>query len=100
MTTTEDATYAADSAALDELPAGARVVIRLPNGHRLADILLGCFDRELVAVPLHPKAGDADLAAGAARVAAAAVVDAHGVRRTGLPDAHPTPEAPALIMFT
>ncbi|MEU8874810.1 class I adenylate-forming enzyme family protein [Streptomyces javensis] len=100
MTATEDGTYEADSAALDQLPTGARVVIRLPGGHRLANVLLGCFDRGLVAVPLHPRAGDADLSAGAARVAAAAIVDTHGVRPTGLPDAHPTPEAPALIMFT
>ncbi|MEU8786632.1 class I adenylate-forming enzyme family protein [Streptomyces sp. NPDC048637] len=89
-----------DSGALAELPAGARVVIRLPNGHELADVLLACFDRRLVAVPLHPRTTDRAVAGIAERVSAAALVDRHGLHHTGLPDVHPAPDDLAFIMFT
>ncbi|WP_411135601.1 class I adenylate-forming enzyme family protein [Streptomyces sp. C10] len=86
--------------ALAELPAGARVVIRLPNGSALADVLLTCFDRRLVAVPLHPRATDRAVAGIAERVSAAALVDVHGLHRTALPDVHTAPDDLAFIMFT
>ncbi|MFV8132802.1 class I adenylate-forming enzyme family protein [Streptomyces syringium] len=89
-----------DSGALAELPAGARVVIRLPNGHKLADTLLACFDLRLVAVPLHPRTTDRAVADIAERVSAAALVDAHGLHHTGLPDIHTSPDGLAFIMFT
>ncbi|MFH8347732.1 class I adenylate-forming enzyme family protein [Streptomyces sp. NPDC018045] len=85
---------------LAELPAGARVVIRLPNGQDLADALLACFDLRLVAVPLPPRTTDRAVAGIAERVSAAALADVHGVRRTGLPDVHPAPDDLAFIMFT
>lgn len=86
--------------ALAELPAGARVVIRLPNGRALADVLLACFDLRLVAVPLHPRATDRAVAGIAERVSATALVDVRGLHRTGLPDAHTAPDDLAFIMFT
>ncbi|WP_216823949.1 class I adenylate-forming enzyme family protein [Streptomyces roseifaciens] len=89
-----------DSGALAGLPAGARVVIRLPNGRELADVLLACFDLRLVAVPLHPRTTDRAVAGIAERVSAAALVDLHGLHRTGLPDVHTAPDDLAFIMFT
>ncbi|MET9644809.1 class I adenylate-forming enzyme family protein [Streptomyces syringium] len=89
-----------DSGALAELPAGARVVIRLPNSRELADVLLACFDLRLVAVPLHPRATDRAVTGIAERVSATALVDAHGLHRTGLPDVHTAPDDLAFIMFT
>ncbi|MFD7087140.1 class I adenylate-forming enzyme family protein [Streptomyces sp. NPDC059896] len=99
--------------ALAELPVGARVVIRLPNGRALADTLLSCFDLKLVAVPLHPRSTDRAVAAIAERVSATALVDVHGLHRTSLPDAdadagagaadegaHAAPDGLAFIMFT
>ncbi|MGW9175254.1 hypothetical protein, partial [Streptomyces decoyicus] len=60
-----------EARALAELPAGARVVIRLPNGRALADVLLTCFELHLVAVPLHPRATDRAGGGGAAGAGAA-----------------------------
>ncbi|KAA6223928.1 long-chain fatty acid--CoA ligase [Streptomyces albofaciens JCM 4342] len=85
---------------LAELPAGARVVVRLPNGRALADTLLTCFDLRLVAVPLPPRTTDLAVAGIAERVSAAAVVDVGGTRRTDLPDVHTAPDDLAFIMFT
>ncbi|MFH8409944.1 class I adenylate-forming enzyme family protein [Streptomyces sp. NPDC018019] len=85
---------------LAELPAGTRVVIRLPNGRDLADVLLTCFDLRLVAVPLPPRTTDRAVAGITERVSAAVVVDVRGTRRTGLPDVHPAPYGLACIMFT
>ncbi|MFD0385637.1 hypothetical protein ACFQ2B_34900 [Streptomyces stramineus] len=51
------------------------MVIRLPNGRELADVLLACFDLRLVAVPLHPRTTDRAVAGIAERVGAAALVD-------------------------
>ncbi|WP_326692091.1 acyl--CoA ligase [Streptomyces sp. NBC_01795] len=85
---------------LAELPAGARVVVRLPNGRELADVLLACFDLKLVAVPLHPRSTAAAVRGIAERVSATALVDSHGPHRTGLPDNHTTPDDLAFIMFT
>ncbi|WP_190815958.1 class I adenylate-forming enzyme family protein [Saccharopolyspora pogona] len=89
---------------LADLPAGARVVIRLPRGPGLASALLECFERELVAVPMAPRAGDAQLEGIVDRVSASAVVDGRGstssLRRTGLPAEHPDAAGLALIMFT
>lgn len=90
----------AGASVLAELPAGARVVIRLPNGRDLADVLLACFDLRLVAVPLPPRTTDRAVAGIAERVSAAALVDLHGPHRTGLPDAHTAPDDLAFIMFT
>ncbi|PWW63407.1 class I adenylate-forming enzyme family protein [Actinokineospora spheciospongiae] len=86
---------------LADLPPGSRVLVRLPNSPELARTLLGCFDRGLVAVPLHPRAPDAQVAALVTRVDAAALVDTAGARRVGGPD----PDAGrgagrAFIMFT
>ena len=89
-----------EAGALAELPAGARVVIRLPNGRALADVLLACFDLHLVAVPLHPRATDRAVAGIAERVSATALVDVHGLHRTDLPDVHAAPDDLAFIMFT
>ncbi|MEU9482465.1 class I adenylate-forming enzyme family protein [Streptomyces decoyicus] len=89
-----------EAGALAELPAGARVVIRLPNGRALADVLLACFDLHLVAVPLHPRATDRAVAGIAERVSATALVDVHGLHRTALPDVHTAPDDLAFIMFT
>ncbi|ARZ65910.1 hypothetical protein SMD11_0244 [Streptomyces albireticuli] len=93
-----------DSGALAGLPAGARVVIRLPSGRALADVLLACFALRLVAVPLHPRTTDRALADIAERVSAAALVDLHGLHRTGPPDVHAAPASAsgdlAFIMFT
>ncbi|MEH6373429.1 class I adenylate-forming enzyme family protein [Streptomyces sp. KLMMK] len=88
------------SGALAGLPAGARVVIRLPNGRELADVLLACFDLRLVAVPLHPRTTDRAVAGIAERVSAAALVDLRGLHRTGLPDVRTAPDDLAFIMFT
>ncbi|MFJ5226253.1 class I adenylate-forming enzyme family protein [Streptomyces sp. NPDC088400] len=85
---------------LAELPTGARVVVRLPNGRALADTLLTCFDLGLVAVPLHPRATDRAARDIAERVSATALVDVHGPRRTGLPDVHGPMDDLAFIMFT
>ncbi|RLL65870.1 class I adenylate-forming enzyme family protein [Streptomyces sp. Z26] len=73
---------APDHAALVELPVGARVVVRLPNGRALADTLLACFDLGLVGVPLHPRSTARAVADIVGRVDAAAVVDDRGLRRT------------------
>ncbi len=89
-----------DAGALAGLPAGARVVIRLPNGRELADVLLACFDLRLVAVPLHPRTSDRAVEGIAERVSAAALADIHGLHRTGLPDVHTAPDDLAFIMFT
>ncbi|MGW0894980.1 class I adenylate-forming enzyme family protein [Saccharopolyspora sp. NPDC002578] len=87
---------------LAALPAGARVVIRLPNGPELASALLACFDRELVAVPLAPRGTDP--AEIVRRVRASAVVEQVGgeveARATGLPPEHPDAAGLAFIMFT
>ncbi|WP_434381861.1 class I adenylate-forming enzyme family protein [Melittangium boletus] len=85
---------------IDHLPAGARVVVRLPNGPGLAQALLGCFDRELVAVPMHPRSTDAAVRGIVDRVAACAVLDEHGPHDTGHPAAHPEAEGLAFLMFT
>ncbi|WP_432089909.1 class I adenylate-forming enzyme family protein [Streptomyces sp. NRRL F-5630] len=86
--------------ALAELPAGTRVLIRMPNGRGLADTLLACFDLRLVAVPLHPRTTGRAVADIAERVSAAALVDVDGLHRTGLPDVHEAPDDLAFIMFT
>ncbi|MFJ2555983.1 MULTISPECIES: class I adenylate-forming enzyme family protein [unclassified Streptomyces] len=86
--------------ALAELPTGARMVVRLPNGRALADTLLACFDRGLVAVPLPPRATDRAVADIAERVSATALVDVRGLHRTGLPDRHGPTDDLAFIMFT
>ncbi|WP_258348545.1 class I adenylate-forming enzyme family protein [Saccharopolyspora gregorii] len=87
---------------LAELPVGARVVIRLPNGPELAAVLLDCFDRELVAVPLAPRG--TDLPEIVRRVRASAVVEQHAgtttVRTTGFAAEHPEAAGLAFIMFT
>ncbi|MFC5147663.1 class I adenylate-forming enzyme family protein [Streptomyces aureoversilis] len=96
------------SGALAGLPAGARVVIRLPSGRELADVLLACFDLRLVAVPLHPRTTDRAVTGIAERVSAAALVDVRGLHRTGLPEVRtglatapaPAPDDLAFIMFT
>lgn len=85
---------------LSELPTGARVVVRLPNGRALADTLLTCFDLGLVAVPLHPRATDRAARDIAERVSATALVDIRGPHRTGLPDVHGPTDDLAFIMFT
>jgi len=94
---------------LDALPAGARVVIRLPHGEPLAGALLTCFDLRLVAVPQHPRTSDAELAATVRRVDASAVIDTpadrtHPIGLRILPGApaEPGPGAAelAFIMFT
>jgi long-chain acyl-CoA synthetase len=98
---------------LDTLPAGARVVIRLPHGEPLAGALLTCFDLRLVAVPQHPRTSDAELAAAVRRVDASAVIDTPRDRTPGrthpvalriLPGAPAEPEPGAadlaFIMFT
>ncbi|MFE0043043.1 class I adenylate-forming enzyme family protein [Streptomyces albireticuli] len=76
------------------------MVIRLPNGRELADVLLACFDLRLVAVPLHPRTPDRAVTGIAERVSAAALVDVRGPHRTGLPDDRTAPEDLAFIMFT
>ncbi|RNG34177.1 class I adenylate-forming enzyme family protein [Streptomyces botrytidirepellens] len=101
--------YRAELLGLDALPAGARVVIRLPHGEPLAGALLTCFDLRLVAVPQHPRASDAELAAAVRRVDASAVIDTpadrtHPIGLRILPGApaEPDPGAAelAFIMFT
>ncbi|NLU68792.1 class I adenylate-forming enzyme family protein [Streptomyces sp. HNM0574] len=98
MTRTEP--LPAGRAALAELPPGARVVVRLPNGPALAEVLLACFDLRLVAVPLPPRTGERAVAEIARRVSATALVDPDGTHRTGLPDVHTAPEDLAFLMFT
>ncbi|MFF4478978.1 class I adenylate-forming enzyme family protein [Streptomyces sp. NPDC001520] len=92
---------------LEELPAGARVVIRLPHGEPLAGALLTCFDLGLVAVPRHPRSSDAELADTVRRVDASAVIDAprdraQPLRSRTLPGAPADPGGAGLafIMFT
>src|SRR6218665_1773316 len=85
---------------IDHLPAGARVVVRLPNGPGLAKALLDCFDRELVAVPLHPRSTATAVRGIVDRVAASAVLDERGPHDTGHPAAHPDAEGLAFLMFT
>ncbi|AQW48646.1 class I adenylate-forming enzyme family protein [Streptomyces violaceusniger] len=92
---------------LEELPAGARVVIRLPHGESLAGALLTCFDLGLVAVPRHPRSSDAELADTVRRVDASAVIDAsrdraQALRARILPGAPADPGGAGLafIMFT
>ena len=87
--------------ALAGLPKGARVVIRHPGGEPLAALLTECLDAELVAVPLHPRIDDRDLAATAERVSASLVVDGRQsvTPLDGRPD-HPDATGLALIMFT
>ncbi|MEU1802418.1 class I adenylate-forming enzyme family protein [Streptomyces sp. NPDC019937] len=101
--------FRAELLGLDTLPAGARVVIRLPHGAPLAGALLTCFDLRLVAVPQHPRTSDAELAATVRRVDASAVIDtpadhAHPIGLRILPGApaEPDPGAAelAFIMFT
>ncbi|PWW63610.1 class I adenylate-forming enzyme family protein [Actinokineospora spheciospongiae] len=83
-----------------DLPAGARVVLALPSGDRLAELLLGCLDRELVAVPLDPRTPPSRVAEVVRRVRASAVITPGGVETTGLPHEHPDADGLALIMFT
>ncbi|MFD5391682.1 class I adenylate-forming enzyme family protein [Streptomyces sp. NPDC127074] len=92
---------------LEELPSGARVVIRLPHGEPLAGALLTCFDLGLVAVPRHPRSSDAELADTVRRVDASAVIDAprdraQPLRSRTLPGAPADPGGAGLafIMFT
>ncbi|MFR9728840.1 class I adenylate-forming enzyme family protein [Saccharopolyspora sp. MS10] len=89
-------------AALDGLPAGARVVVRLPNGPGLASVLLACFERELVAVPLAPRGTDLDDIVH--RVRASAVVEpaatGAALRPTEHDPAHPDMAGLAFLMFT
>ncbi|MFE7334967.1 AMP-binding protein [Streptomyces griseus] len=93
---------------LRALPEGARVVIRLPNGGALAEVLLACFDLRLVSVPVHPRSTDAEVAQLIDRVYASAVVgtpkSAPGLIRItkphgGRPD-HEDARGLAFIMFT
>lgn len=101
--------HRAELLGLGALPAGARVVIRLPHGEPLAGALLTCFDLRLVAVPQHPRTSDAELAATVRRVNASAVIDTpadrtHPIGLRILPGApaEPDPGAAelAFIMFT
>lgn len=90
--------------ALAGLAEGARVIIRQPDGERLAAILTGCLDAGLVAVPLHPGTTDRDTADMAERVSASLIIAAGGaptevVHQAGRPD-HPEACGLALIMFT
>lgn len=86
------------------LPEHARVVVRLPNDNILADVLLTCFERRLVSVPVHPRATDAEVADFAGRVYASAIVDGgdNTVRVTPLvgQPSHPDALGLAFIMFT
>lgn len=90
--------------ALSALPENSRIVIRLPNGESLAEVLLACFDMRLVSVPLHPRTDDAEVKSFAERVLASAVVDVHdGVPHVAL--IHGDPEygdarGLAFIIFT
>jgi long-chain acyl-CoA synthetase len=86
------------------LPENSRVVVRLSNGDTLADVLLTCFERRLVSVPLHPRATNAEVAESADRVSASAIVyaDDTGVcvtTRAGNPD-HEDARELAFIIFT
>ncbi|HET6706377.1 class I adenylate-forming enzyme family protein [Amycolatopsis sp.] len=87
---------------LAALPAGTRVVVRMPNGAELAEVLRTCFDLELVAVPLGPRTTGAQLADIVDRVRAASIVDGLGgeVRGTRHPAAADGTEGLAFIMFT
>lgn len=89
---------------LAAMPAGARVVTRLPSGNELASVLITCFELELVAVPLPPRTGDAQLEDIVRRVQASAVVDVRNgtssVHPTGHTADHPDAAGLAFIMFT
>ncbi|OLR92461.1 class I adenylate-forming enzyme family protein [Actinokineospora bangkokensis] len=85
---------------LPDLPPGARVVLALPSGDRLAELLLDCLDRELVAVPLDPRTPEARRAEVAARVRASAVVTPDAITTTGADPEHPDAAGLGLIMFT
>jgi long-chain acyl-CoA synthetase len=91
-------------AALSVLPENSRIVIRLPNGETLADVVRTCFDHRLVSVPVHPRADDAEVSDYADRVQASAIVDGRedAVRVTaidGKPD-HQDARGLAFIIFT
>ncbi|GAA3234020.1 AMP-binding protein [Dactylosporangium siamense] len=91
--------------ALAGLDKGARVVIRQAGSEPLAALLLACLDAELVAVPVHPGAGDEEVAELARRVSASRIVSGRSGRPVevtelpGRPD-HPEAAGLALIMFT
>ncbi|WP_329060328.1 AMP-binding protein [Amycolatopsis sp. NBC_01480] len=87
-------------AALSGCSAGDRVVIRHPGGEPLAALLIACLEANLVAVPVHPRTDDDELAAIAERVSASLIVD--GESGTTELAGRPSPEATglALIIFT
>jgi long-chain acyl-CoA synthetase len=91
-------------AALADLPPAARVVIRCASGQILADIIGGCLDHDLVAVPLEPRTSDRRLASLAGRVAASLVIDGPDSLMTVTPGAgpagHPQAAGLAFIIFT
>ncbi|AUG77882.1 hypothetical protein CFP65_3074 [Kitasatospora sp. MMS16-BH015] len=92
-------------AELAGLPRWSRVVVRCPNGPRLAAILTACFDLSLVAVPLHPRTPDADLAEAARRTSASLVIDAAAggdphVRELDGDPGHPEADGLAFVIFT
>lgn len=88
---------------LASLPPFARVVVRSPNGTALAALLATCWERQLVAVPLHPATSDADRDAIAAEVAASALIDGDPATPPrplpGDPD-HPDAKGLAFIIYT
>ena len=66
---------------LDRLPPGSRVALQLENGERLARLLLACFDRALVAVPLDPRMDAATARSVLAHADPAVVLTADGPQR-------------------
>ncbi|MEH1016306.1 AMP-binding protein [Micromonospora sp. CPCC 206060] len=90
--------------AWQRLEAPGRVVVRWPSCHELAALLCACLDRGLVAVPLHPRATDDEVADVVDRTAASLIVDgppaAPRVRAVPGEPQHPAAAGLAFIMFT
>jgi hypothetical protein len=90
--------------ALGDLPKQARVVTCCRSGPELAEIVGECLDRGLVAVPVEPRTGTAQLTDIVERVSASLVVDGRGATvsaaATGHGRDHPEADDLAFIMFT
>ncbi|HTZ44972.1 MAG TPA: AMP-binding protein, partial [Jatrophihabitans sp.] len=88
---------------LDGLPAGSRVLTRLPSDRSLARLLLALYDRHLVAVPVDPRLPGAEADRLADRVGAALTVS-RGAAGLDLSDGEPADAAEgaelAFVMFT
>ncbi len=92
-----------DTAFLDRLEAGDRLAVVLPNGYELAVVLLECFKRGIVCVPVQPNLPQAqiDFIISHSEAAAKVVPDGRALRFTRLNrGARKSPAGDRFLIYT